>query len=66
MRGVERKIDDAGFQKDKGSLILSNLTPTQKRTMKGKVYSLYALDVECIAKGMAHKPHELGVMASLA
>ena len=66
MRDVERKIDDAGFQKHKGTLILSHLILTQKRTTKGKVYSLHAPEVECIAKGKAHKPYEFGVKASLA
>jgi IS5 family transposase len=66
MRDVERKIDDAGFQKHRGTLILSHLILTQKRTTKGKVYSLHAPEVECIAKGKAHKPYEFGVKASLA
>jgi IS5 family transposase len=66
MRDVERKIDDAAFQKHKGTLILSELILTQKRTTRGKVYSLHAPEVECIAKGKAHKPYEFGVKASLA
>jgi IS5 family transposase len=66
MRDIERKIDDAAFQKHKGTLILSHLILTQKRTTKGKVYSLHAPEVECIAKGKAHKPYEVGVKASLA
>lgn len=66
MRDVERKIDDAAFQKHKGTLILSELILTQKRSTKGKVYSLHAPEVECIAKGKAHKPYEFGVKASLA
>jgi IS5 family transposase len=66
MRDVERKIDDAAFQKHKGTLILSELILTQRRTTRGKVYSLHAPEVECIAKGKAHKPYEFGVKASLA
>jgi IS5 family transposase len=66
MRDVERKIDDSVFQKHKGTLILSDLILTQKRTTRGKVYSLHAPEVECIAKGKAHKPYEFGVKASLA
>ena len=66
MRDVERKIDDACFQKHRGTLILSHLILTQKRSTKGKVYSLHAPEVECIAKGKAHKPYEFGVKASLA
>ncbi len=37
VRDVERKIDDAAFQKYKGTLILSELILTQKRTTRGKV-----------------------------
>ena len=39
---------------------------TQKRKTKGKVYSLHAPEVECIAKGKAHRPYEFGVKVSLA
>ena len=46
---MERKIDDAAFQKHKGTLILSELILTQKRTTRGKVYNLHAPEVECIA-----------------
>ena len=46
-------------------MLLSELILTQKRT-KGKVYSLSAPEVECIAKGKAHKPYEFGVKVSLA
>jgi IS5 family transposase len=38
MRDMERKISDAAFQKHKGTLILSELILTQKRTTRGKVY----------------------------
>ena len=34
---------------------------TQQRHDKGKVYSVHAPEVECIAKGKAHKPYEFGV-----
>jgi len=36
------------------------------RTTKGKIYSLHAPEMECTAKGKAHKPHEFGVKVSLA
>lgn len=54
------------FPTHKGTLILSELILTQKRKTKGKVYSLHAPEVECIAKGKAHRPYEFGVKASLA
>ncbi len=47
-------------------MLLSELILTQKRTTKGKVYSLSAPEVECIAKGKAHKPYAFGVKVSLA
>lgn len=66
MRDVERKITDEGYARHRRALILSELVLTQTRKTKGKVYSLHAPEVECIAKGKAHRPYEFGVKASLA
>jgi IS5 family transposase len=66
MRDVERKMSAAAFEAHKGTMILSELILSQKRTTKGKVYSLHAPEVECIAKGKAHRPYEFGVKVSLA
>jgi transposase, IS5 family len=66
VRDVERKLSDAAYQAHKGTMILSELILAQKRTTKGKVYSLHAPEVECIAKGKAHRPYEFGVKVSLA
>lgn len=38
----------------------------QQRHDRGKLYSLHAPEVECIAKGKAHKKYEFGVKVSLA
>lgn len=38
----------------------------QKREDKNKLYSLHAPEVECIAKGKAHKKYEFGVKTSVA
>ena len=38
----------------------------QKRQDKNKLYSLHAPEVECIAKGKAHKKYEFGVKVSVA
>jgi len=65
-RDVERKMSDAAFTLHKGTLILAEQILTQKRFTKGKIYSLHAPEVECIAKGKAHKPYEFGVKVSLA
>jgi IS5 family transposase len=66
MRDVERKMSDAAYEAHKGTMILSELILAQKRTTKGKIYSLHAPEVECIAKGKAHRPYEFGVKVSLA
>ncbi len=38
----------------------------QKREDKNKIYSLHAPEVECIAKGKAHKKYEFGCKVSIA
>jgi len=38
----------------------------QKREDKNKLYSLHAPEVECIAKGKAHKKYEFGVKTGIA
>ncbi len=38
----------------------------QKRDDKNKLYSLHAPEVECIAKGKAHKKYEFGCKVSVA
>ena len=37
----------------------------QKRSDKNKLYSLHAPEVECIAKGKAHKTYEFGCKVSV-
>ena len=66
MRDVERKLSAAAFEAHKGTMILAELILAQSRKTKGKVYSLHAPEVECIAKGKAHQPYEFGVKVSLA
>jgi len=39
---------------------------TQQRQDKGKLYSVHAPEVECLAKGKAHNPYEFGVKVSVA
>ena len=38
----------------------------QQRTDKGKVYSVHAPEVECLAKGKPHRPFEFGCKVSVA
>jgi len=39
---------------------------SQQRQDKQKLYSVHAPEVECLAKGQAHKPYEFGVKVSVA
>ncbi len=65
-RDLERKMSDEAWEQHKGTMILADLVLTQERQTKGKVYSMHAPEVECIAKGKAHRPYEFGVKTSLA
>jgi IS5 family transposase len=59
-------MSDTAFEAHKGTMLLAEQVLTQKRFTKGKIYSLHAPEVECIAKGKAHKPYEFGVKVSVA
>lgn len=65
-RDVERKLDDEAYARHRRTLLLTELLLSQARKAKGKLYSLHAPEVECIAKGKAHRPYEFGVKVSLA
>ncbi len=65
-RDVDRKLGDEGWERHRGTMFLSHFILRQTRKSKGKVYSLHASEVECIAKGKAHRPYEFGVKVSLA
>jgi transposase, IS5 family len=67
-RDIIRKIEDkadlkALFQSELG---LAERLLAQKKKDKNKLYSLHAPEVECIAKGKAHKKYEFGVKVSVA
>jgi len=63
MRDMSRKvINDAEVQVQ---LDLANRLIRQQREDKNKIYSLHAPEVECIAKGKAHKKYEFGVKLGL-
>jgi len=48
-------------------LYLAERVREQRSRQRGKkIYSLHALEVECIGKGKAHKPYEFGVKVSVA
>lgn len=67
-RDIERKISGNAELKKQFTFLLetSHRLLHQKRTDKNKLYSLHAPEVECIAKGKAHKRYEFGCKVSVA
>jgi IS5 family transposase len=69
VRDIERKIESrdplckAAFAE---ALATAHRVLEQKPKDKGKLYSVYAPEVECLSKGKAHKRYEFGVKASFA
>lgn len=61
MRDIERKANPEQRERLSGLLDIGRRIYTQQRHDRGKVYSVHAPEVECIAKGKAHKPYEFGV-----
>jgi transposase, IS5 family len=47
-------------------LVLVDRLLAQQKTDHAKLYSLHAPEVECLAKGKAHKRYEFGVKVSVA
>ena len=63
IRDIRRKIegDEALKQVFAGPLARAAQVRSQQQRQRGwKLYSLHAPEVECIAKGKAHKPYEFG------
>ena len=65
IRDIERKapVIDPELQ---NLLTISKRIYEQKRNDKGKIYSVHEPQVECIAKGKAHKRYEFGCKVSVA
>lgn len=67
-RDILRKVE--GRQEVKAfflpELALASQLLSQEKKDKNKLYSLHAPEVECIAKGKAHKKYEFGVKVSVA
>lgn len=62
IRDIERKHDQQAMHPRLERLLeIAKRIHAQQRNDKNKVYSVHAPEVECIAKGKAHKPYELGV-----
>jgi len=67
-RDIERKISGNEDLKHRFAPLqeMGHRLLKQKRTDSGKLYSLHAPEVECIAKGKAHKKYEFGCKVSVA
>jgi transposase, IS5 family len=65
VRDVERKLPEPS-EKFKELLGNAKRIQTQKKDDKQKLYSVHAPEVECIAKGKAHKKYEFGCKTSVA
>lgn len=61
IRDIERKLPEEHAARMNKLLEIARRILIQQRHDKGKVYSMHAPEVECIAKGKAHKPYEFGV-----
>lgn len=70
IRDIQRKIDQASSERLKKKVIslldVAQRIHDQKRKDSNKVYSVHAPEVECIAKGKAHKKYEFGCKVSMA
>lgn len=64
IRNIERYCGPLS-QKQSELLEIARRIYEQQREDKGKVYSIHAPEVECIAKGKAHKKYEFGCKVSL-
>jgi IS5 family transposase len=67
-RDVTRKIAGNAALEQRFATILERVARVlaQQRHDRGKLYSLHAPEVECLAKGKAHKKYEFGVKISVA
>lgn len=70
LRDIQRKapsIQGRIVDQPLGELVaLAERLLAQTRTSKNKIYSVHAPEVECIAKGKAHKRYEFGCKVSVA
>jgi transposase, IS5 family len=63
-RDIQRKVATPDEKLNK-QLQLSQRLLKQQRHDKGKLYSIHAPEVECIAKGKVHKQYEFGCKVSM-
>jgi IS5 family transposase len=65
IRDIERKLPEEHKITMESQLEIAKRILTQQRKDRGKVYSMHAPEVECIAKGKAHKPYEFGIKVGI-
>lgn len=65
VRDIRRKCAEPG-ERLGHLLLLAERIWRQRRNDTGKLYSVHAPEVECIAKGKAHKKYEFGCKVSVA
>lgn len=65
IRDIERKCTDPSPALT-DLLVLAKRLEVQQREDKNKLYSVHAPEVECIAKGKAHKRYEFGCKVSVS
>ena len=65
IRDIERKLPEEHSARMNTQLDIARRILTQQRRDRGKVYSMHAPEVECIAKGKAHKPYEFGIKVGI-
>jgi transposase, IS5 family len=67
-RDIKRKIEGSPNLQEHFAPLLetAHRLLSQQRKDKNKLYSLHAQEVECIAKGKAHKKYEFGCKVSVA
>ena len=68
LRDIERKVSDSSEVQDRFASLFetAHRLLQQQRHDKNKLYSLHAPEVECIAKGKAHKKYEFGCKVGVA
>lgn len=66
IRDIERKLSESNTdEKFEKYIAIARKILLQKRKDKNKIYSVHEPDVECIAKGKAHKRYEFGCKVSI-
>jgi len=68
IRDISRKIEGNAALKESFSeplALATKLLAEQKQKRGRTIFSIHAPEVECIAKGKAHKPYEFGVKVSV-